>query len=275
MIAIGQTLTVLTAGVDLACGRMMGLGRTVMTKFAADFGLPAPLAIHRGIAVTALFGLLNGLLVIRIKRPPCSVTLGTLHIALAVTPLDSNAPGGDRCAARHGLAGQHLFHRRQRGGCWRGADDCPVPGGVVLAACNRTWPPRPRGGQQPASDTADRHPTERVRLGVSVLAGVFCGMANLRSAARTGVADPTAGQTEHLDAIAAMVLGGTSLFGGRGVVLGTLVGALAVGALRNGLALMGVASVYPLLISGILVILAVAIDQLCRKGARQTATQAP
>ena len=100
-------------------------------------------------------------------------------------------------------------------------------------------------------------------------------MANLRSAARTGVADPTAGQTEHLDAIAAMVLGGTSLFGGGGVVLGTLVGALAVGALRNGLALMGVASVYPLLISGILAILAVAIDQLCRKGARQTATQAP
>jgi fructose transport system permease protein len=101
-----------------------------------------------------------------------------------------------------------------------------------------------------------------------VLAGVFYGIASLLSVARTGVGDPNAGQTENLDAITAVVLGGTSLFGGRGVILGTLVGAVVVGVLRNGLTLMGVASVYQVLITGILVIAAVAVDQLSRKGAR-------
>ena len=91
---------------------------------------------------------------------------------------------------------------------------------------------------------------------------------SLLSVARTGVGDPNAGQTENLDAITAVVLGGTSLFGGRGIILGTLVGALIVGVFRNGLTLMGVASVYQVLITGILVILAVAADQLSRKGAR-------
>ena len=86
--------------------------------------------------------------------------------------------------------------------------------------------------------------------------------------ARTGVGDPNAGQTDNLDSITAVVLGGTSLFGGRGAVLGSLVGALIVGVFRNGLTLMGVSSVYQVLITGILVILAVATDQLTRSGAR-------
>ena len=92
--------------------------------------------------------------------------------------------------------------------------------------------------------------------------------ASLLSVARTGVGDPNAGQTEALDAITAVVLGGTSLFGGRGIVLGSLIGAVVVGVLRNGLTLMGVASVYQVLITGILVILAVTVDQLSRKGGR-------
>src|SRR5437867_958141 len=108
-------------------------------------------------------------------------------------------------------------------------------------------------------------PTQRVLLGVYVLAGVFYGVASLLSVSRTGVGDPNAGQTENLDAITAVVLGGTSLFGGRGSVLGSLVGALIVGVFRNGLTLMGVSSIYQVLITGILVILAVAVDQLARR----------
>ena len=102
-------------------------------------------------------------------------------------------------------------------------------------------------------------------LGVYVLAGVFYGIASLLAVSRTGVGDPNAGQTENLDAITAVVLGGTSLFGGRGVILGSLIGAVIVGVLRNGLTLMGVSSVYQVLITGILVILAVTVDQLSRK----------
>jgi len=109
---------------------------------------------------------------------------------------------------------------------------------------------------------------QRVMLGVYVLAGFCYGIAALLSIARTGVGDPQAGQTENLDTITAVVLGGTSLFGGRGAVLGSLVGALIVGVFRNGLTLMGVSSVYQILVTGVLVILAVGMDQLSRRGAR-------
>jgi fructose transport system permease protein len=111
-------------------------------------------------------------------------------------------------------------------------------------------------------------PTQRVLLGVYVAAGVLYGVASLLSVARTGVGDPNAGQTENLDAITAVVLGGTSLFGGRGIVLGSLIGVLIVGVFRNGLTLMGVSSIYQVLVTGVLVILAVAADQLSRRGAR-------
>src|SRR5512145_810858 len=90
-IAIGQTLIILTAGIDLSCGMIMALGSIVMTKFAADLGLPVPLAIAAGIAVTALFGLFNGLLVTRVKLPPFIVTLGVFNIAFAITQLYSGA----------------------------------------------------------------------------------------------------------------------------------------------------------------------------------------
>ncbi len=94
------------------------------------------------------------------------------------------------------------------------------------------------------------------------------GIAALLLVSRTGVGDPQAGQTDNLDSITAVVLGGTSLFGGRGLVIGTLIGALIVGVFRNGLQLMGVASIYQTLITGILVILAVTVDQLSRRRTR-------
>jgi fructose transport system permease protein len=91
VIAIGQTLIILTAGIDLSCGMVMALGSIVMTMLAVDLGLPTPIAIPCGIGVTAAFGLVNGLLVTRIKLPPFIVTLGTFNIAFAITQLYSNA----------------------------------------------------------------------------------------------------------------------------------------------------------------------------------------
>jgi fructose transport system permease protein len=111
-------------------------------------------------------------------------------------------------------------------------------------------------------------PRQRVLLVGDVVAGALYGVASLLSVARTGVGDPNAGQTDNLDAITAVVLGGTSLFGGRGVIAGSLVGALVVGVFRNGLTLMGVSSIYQVLVTGVLVILAVTADQLSRRGAR-------
>jgi fructose transport system permease protein len=267
-IAIGQTLVILTAGIDLSCGMIMALGSIVMTKMAADYGLSAPVAITLGIGATALFGLVNGLLVTKAKLPPFIVTLGTLNIAFAITQLYS---------------GSQTVTEVSEGMTWLSNSfrigQTNILYGVVLmlALYLLTWlflretaPGRHiyAVGNSPEATRLTGISTDKVLLGVYVLAGVFYGLASLLSVARIGAGDPNAGQTENLDAITAVVLGGTSLFGGRGIILGTLVGAMIVGVFRNGLTLMGVSSVYQILVTGILVILAVATDQMSRKGVR-------
>jgi fructose transport system permease protein len=268
VIAIGQTLIILTAGIDLSCGVVMALGSIVMTKFAVELGVPTPLAVLCGIGVTALFGLLNGLLVTRLKLPSFIVTLGTFNIAFAITQLYSNAqtvtdlpPAMTWLGNTFSLAGTNVGYGTVLMiglylGMWFWLRETAA-GRHVYAV-----------GNNPEATRLVGIPTERVLLGVYVLAGVFYGIASLLSVSRTGVGDPNAGQTEALDAITAVVLGGTSLFGGRGVILGTLMGAVVVGVLRNGLTLMGVSSVYQVLVTGILVILAVTVDQLSRKASR-------
>jgi fructose transport system permease protein len=267
VIAIGQTLVILTAGVDLSCGMVMALGAIVMTKLATEFGLPVPLAIAGGIGVTTLFGAINGLLVSAVKLPPFIVTLGTMNIAFALTQLYSEAQTiTDLPDAMTAL-----------GGTFRIGNTAVVYGVVLMlmlyalvwfalretAAGQHVY----AIGNSPEAARLAGIATQRVLIGVYVLAGVLYGVASLLSVARTGVGDPQAGQTENLDAITAVVLGGTSLFGGRGVILGSLVGALIVGVFRNGLTLMGVSSVYQILVTGVLVILAVATDQLSRRRA--------
>ncbi|HKN68542.1 MAG TPA: ABC transporter permease [Gemmatimonadaceae bacterium] len=267
VIAIGQTLIILTAGVDLACGAIMALGGIVMTKLVAEQGLSVPVAIAAGLTVTTLLGVVNGLLVSAINLPPFIVTLGTLNIAFAVTQLYSQAQTVTELPASMTFLG----------GTFRLGGTAIVYGVVVmLALYGFTWyvlRETASGrhvyavGNNPEAARLTGIATQRVLLGVYVSAGLLYGVAALLSVARTGVGDPNAGQTENLDAITAVVLGGTSLFGGRGAVFGSLVGTLIVGVFRNGLTLMGVSSVYQILITGILVILAVGTDQLSRRGA--------
>ena len=269
VIAIGQTLVILTAGVDLSCGMVMALGGIVMTKLAVEHQLPVPLAIAAGVAATTLFGAINGLLVTRLRLPPFIVTLGTLNIAFAITQLYSNAQTITDVPA--GLT--TLGNAFQLGGS-------SVVYGVLLMlalyavaafALSQTAAGRHvyAVGNNAEGARLTGIATQRVLLGVYMLAGVCYGLAALLSVARTGVGDPNAGQAENLEAITAVVVGGTSLFGGRGLVLSSLVGALIVGVFRNGLTLMGVSSVYQMLVTGILVILAVATDQFSRRVAER------
>jgi fructose transport system permease protein len=267
-IAIGQTLIILTAGIDLSCGMVMALGGIVMTKLAVGSGMNAYLAIVCGLLACMAFGVLNGLLVTRIKLPPFIVTLGTMNIAFAITQLYSGAQtitdlppemtffGNTVSIGSAAFNYGTVFMIALYAFMWWGLRDTQ-PGRHVYAV-----------GNNPEATRLTGIATDRVLLGVYVLAGAFYGIAALLSVARTGVGDPNAGQTENLDAITAVVLGGTSLFGGRGIILGSLLGAVIVGVFRNGLTLMGVSSVYQVLITGVLVILAVTTDQLSRKGAR-------
>lgn len=268
VIAIGQTLIILTAGIDLSCGMIMALGGIVISKLAVEAGLPSALAIIAGLAVTTAFGVLNGLLVTRIRLPSFIVTLGTMNIAFAITQLYSSSQ------TVTGIPEGLTFLGNTFGGV-----DTRISFGVLLMLLlyvlvglwlRETAPGRHvyAVGNNPEAARLNGISTQRVLLTVYALAGALYGVAALLSVARTAVGDPNAGQTENLDSITAVVLGGTSLFGGRGLLLGTLVGALIVGVFRNGLTLMGVSSVYQILITGILVILAVAVDQVSRRGGR-------
>jgi fructose transport system permease protein len=265
LLAVGQTLIILTAGIDLSCGMVMALGSIVMTKFATELGLPPALAVVCGVAATTLFGMVNGLLVTRIKLPPFIVTLGTMNIAFAITQIYSGAQTvTDLPESLTYLGDTVLF-----GGTAvaKGALLMLALYGLVWFALSNTGPGRHlyAVGNNKEAARLTGISTDRVLITVYALAGAFYGVAAMLSVARTGVGDPQAGQTENLDSITAVVLGGTSLFGGRGGVVGTLIGALIVGVFRNGLTLMGVSSVYQILITGILVILAVATDQLSHK----------
>ena len=265
VIAIGQTLVVLTAGIDLSCGMVMALGSIVMSKAAVDHGMGTAAAVACGLLATMGFGLLNGTLITLVRLPSFIVTLGTLNIAFAITQIYSEAQ------TVSGLPEAMIA----LGDTFTVAGTAVTYGTVLMLALYvLVW-------FALRETAAGRHvyavgnnaeaarlmgiPTGRLVVGVYVFAGLMYGVAALLAVARTGVGDPQAGQTDNLDSITAVVLGGTSLFGGRGAILGSLVGALIVGVFRNGLTLMGVASVYQILITGILVILAVTTDQLSRR----------
>ncbi len=265
VLAIGQTLVILTAGIDLSCGLVMALGAVVMSKLATVGGWPPWAAVSAGIAVTTGVGVINGLLVTRVKLPPFIVTLGTMNIAFAATQLISRSQSiTDLPPLLTWLGASVRFGR------------APVSYGVMLMLglylLTWLWLRETAAGRHVYAVGNHREAarlagisTDRVLLGVYALAGACYGVAALLSVARTGVGDPQAGQTENLDTVTAVVLGGTSLFGGRGVVLGTLVGALIVGVFRNGLTLTGVSSIYQILVTGVLVIVAVALDQWSRR----------
>jgi fructose transport system permease protein len=264
-LAIGQTLVILTAGIDLSNGAVMALGTIVMTSLAVNNGVNPVLAILIGLLVCAIFGLLNGLLVTRLRLPPFIVTLGTLNIAFALTHIYSHEQTVSNLPDALTLFG-NTFRLGQTN----------VTYGSVLAlvlflvawyVLGHTAVGRhvyALGNNAEAARLTGIN-TRRLLLGVYALAGLIYGIAGLLLVARTSVGDPQAGQTDNLDSITAVVLGGTSLFGGRGGVIGTLIGALIVGVFRNGLQLIGVASIYQVLITGILVILAVAVDQIARR----------
>ncbi|MBL0173013.1 MAG: ABC transporter permease [Gemmatimonadaceae bacterium] len=265
VLAIGQTLVILTAGIDLSCGLVMALGAVVMTKLAAASGWPPMAAMSAGIGVTAAVGLINGLLVTRVKLPPFIVTLGTMNIAFAATQLLSRSQSVTDVPPLMTWLGTTIR-----------VGNAPVTYGVVLMlglyVLAWLWLRETAAGRHVYAVGNHREAarlagisTDRVVVGVYAVAGVCYGLAALLSVARTGVGDPQAGQTENLDTVTAVVLGGTSLFGGRGLVLGTLVGALIVGVFRNGLTLMGVSSIYQVLVTGVLVIVAVALDQWSRQ----------
>lgn len=263
-LAIGQTLVILTSGIDLSNGAVMALGSVIMTSLAAEHGVNPILAVALGIGVCLLFGLLNGALVTGVRLPAFIVTLGTLNIAFALTRIYTTS-------TISGLPPLLLL----LGNTFKvGSTQITYGSVLMLLMYLLTWfvlrsTPAGRSvyavGDNPEAARLAGINTTRVLIGVYTVAALTYGIAAVLLVARTGVGDPQSGQTSNLESITAVVLGGTSLFGGRGTIIGTLIGALIVGVFRNGLQLMGVESIYQVLITGILVIAAVSVDQLSHR----------
>jgi len=263
-LAIGQTLIILTAGIDLSCGTAMALGSIVMTKLAVDSGVPSLIAILLGVLTCMLVGVVNGGLVVSLSLPPFIVTLGTFSICSALTHIYSK----DETISNLPTAMTKLGESFKIG-------STAITYGTLVALAlfavawfvltQTTWGRRVYAlGDNPEATRLMGVPVRKQLLMVYVVAGAIYGIAAVLLVSRTSVGDPNAGITDNLDAITAVVLGGTSLFGGRGTIIGTLIGALIIGVVRNGLVLMGVASTYQILITGILVIVAVSVDQIAR-----------
>lgn len=275
VLAIGQTLIILTAGIDLSCGVVMAFGTVVMTKLASPSGQGLSglgwnpwISIVVGILACVAFGLLNGVLVTNFKLPAFIVTLGTLGIATAATTIYSNSETFADLPRELTFLGETF---RINGTAFTYGTI------VMLALFAVTWFVLNQTavgrhvyalGDSPESVRRSGVHVSRLLIGVYAAAGLAYGIAGYLLVARTGVGDPAAGGTDNLDSITAVVIGGTSLFGGRGTIVGTLIGALIVSVFRAGLIQMGIDSAYQVLITGILVILAVAADQFLRSRVR-------
>lgn len=264
-LAIGQTLVILTGGIDLSNGMIMALSSVLVTGLAVQSGMHPALAILVGLLVCIAIGAVNGGLITTIGLPPFIVTLGTYNIAYALVRIYTTSTITQ-------LPDPLLF----LGNTFNIGGTAITYGSVLMVILYAiTWyvlrsTPAGRAvyavGDNPEAARLAGINTGRVLTGVYVVAAITYGIAGLLLVSRTGVGDPQAGQTGNLDSITAVVLGGTSLLGGRGQIVGTLIGALIVGVFRNGLQLMGVPSIYQVLITGVLVIVAVSIDYLTHRG---------
>ncbi len=267
-LALGQTLVILTAGIDLAAGAIAVFSSILMANMATKLGVPGVLALIIGIILGTAMGAFNGFLVTRIKLPPFIVTLGTLSIFFSLNSVVSRSEtirGSDMPPIMTATGNTAL----RIGGfslTWGSLIMLALFAIFYYALSNTSWGKHvyATGDDVEAARLAGIR-TDRVLLSVYLVAGLIYAIGSWVLMGRLASASPNVGTEYNLDSITAVVLGGTSLFGGRGLVLGTLVGALIVGVFRNGLQLAGVDVVWQGTAIGLLVLIAVALDQWIRK----------
>ena len=271
MLALGQFLVILTAGIDLSVGSILALSM-VSLAVVSQAGAPWWIAIFVPVIVGVIVGLVNGIGLTKLHLPhPFIVTLGTLNIARGATNLVS---GGVPIS---GLPDpiRYLGFENVPIGTWMGeARELPVSLVLVASFYFIFWiflQHTRRGrhiyalGGNPQAARVSGINVDRTLIMVYALCGLLAGIGGLLLAGRTNSGFPNAGMGAELDAIAAVIIGGASFFGGRGTVLGVLAGALIMGLLRNGLNLMNVSVFWQQVLIGIVIIGAVYVDVLRRR----------
>lgn len=259
-IALGMTLVIISGGIDLSVGPAAALSAVIGATLMVS-GVPLPLAILASMGVGMLCGLFNGVLVAYAGLQPFIVTLGglSLYRALALIYTGGNPVFGIPPEFR-AITNGTVF-------------SIPNPVVIVASIAVLLWILLNKtplgeyilavGGNEEAARIAGV-PVARTKVSVYVISGGLASIAALILVGRLGAAEPTIGNLWELDAIAAAAIGGASLMGGKGSVIGTLIGAIILGALRNGLTLMNVQAFYQLLATGIIIIVAMLIDRATR-----------
>jgi ribose transport system permease protein len=259
ILSLGMTLVILTEGIDLSLGAVLGLCGVVAAILLVSYGASLPAAMAAAMLVGVTAGMCNGVLVAYAGMPPFIVTLGMYGMAqsLAMVLTSGNSVTGLPPAVR-------WFNE----GSWIGT---PVPILAVLAVFGATWLllHRTRFGRYIFAIGGNRHALElagvRVRVwlvAVYAYAALLAALASLIMTARMNAAHPTIAIGLEFDAIAAVILGGTSFEKGRGGIGGTLLGAIAIAVLRNGLNLIGLSTEWQVAVVGLVIVTAVALDAL-------------
>jgi len=265
-LALGQTIIILTGGIDLANGAIMVLGSLVIAKLAADTGQIG--ALLAGFLLCGLLGMISGLIVSRLGLPPFIVTLGMLTILQATSRLYTKETVlVDDGPLTFLSTGGYLFGQFQ---ITLGVVLVLVSVAVLHFALTRTaWGRHVYAvGNNDLAAKRTGINVRRVLLSVYVLAGLLYALAAWQLFGRSPATSPNAFPTANLDTITAVVIGGTSLFGGRGTVLGSYLGALIVLVLQSGLTQAGIDPLFQNIVTGVLVIAAVALDAITRRKAR-------
>ncbi len=268
-ISVGMTLVILTGGIDLSVGSILALSGAIMAgllKHGTELeglnlyiGYGVPAAITIGLLVGASLGLVNGVMITRFRVPPFIATLAMLTIARGLTKLYT---GGE---AITGLGG--TFVSIGSGRLLRIPHQVWIAAGIVVAAVVLLRKTRfgryvyAVGGNEEAAWFSGL-PVRRVKRTVYIVSGTLAAVGGMIVTSRLNSATPIAGEGLELDSIAAVVIGGTSLSGGRGSVLGTVLGALIIGVLNSGLVIMGVDPFWQQVIKGFVILLAVVVDKL-------------
>jgi len=280
IVGAAQTLVILTAGIDLSVGATMVLSSVVMGQFTFRYGIPVEISILCGLACGTLCGLINGWLIAYQKLPPFIVTLGTWQVFNAIKYIYSRNETIRTQDIEAEAPLLQFFGTQIKGfdvlGLQIGFGGAVFTYGVVFMVLlvlvlwymlNFTaWGRRVYAvGDDPDAAELAGVPVKRMLLTVYGLAGLICGIAGWVLIGRIGSVSPTSGEFANIESITAVVIGGISLFGGRGSILGMIFGALIVGVFSLGLRLYGADAQWTYLLIGVLIIGAVTVDQWIRK----------
>lgn len=250
VLSVGMTFVILAGGIDLSVGSVMALG-TVLTALGLARDLPVGVAILGGVAGGALCGYLNGVCVVRGGVPPFIATLGMYMVARSVAFILCGGQTIYEGTATPAVAALPvLLPVAAVAVGWLVLSATPVGRGIYAV-----------GGNEEAARLSGL-PTNRLRIGSFVAAGLCAGVAAVVHWSRTQTGSNLAGGAAELDAIAAVVIGGTSISGGEGHILGSLLGALLMTVLRNGLVLAGLSDEHQKLVMGVVIVVAVLLDRL-------------